>query len=114
MGLRPEGSFLEGYWEFPGGKIETGENPDTALVRELREEIGIEATESKLKLAHGHSYGEKNVLLLFYEVKKWTGEVQKKWHEKLEWVTPEIMKDLPMPEANRRALHQLEEVIRGS
>lgn len=84
VGQRPENHSLAGQWEFPGGKIEPGEQPETALIRELREELGIEAQAGDLKISYTHSFGEVNILILFYEVRFWKGEPKAKHHMSLE------------------------------
>src|SRR3954471_11113161 len=71
LGLRPQGESLAGAWEFPGGKIDQGESPEVALKRELQEELDVIAEIGPLRLVHTHSYGERGVLLLFYEVNFW-------------------------------------------
>lgn len=112
LGLRPRGESLEGHWEFPGGKINQGESPEQALVRELQEELGIDAEVGELKIAHTHSYGERGVLLIFFEVLFWKGEPKTLYHEKLHWASPEELGTLPIPEANRLILNRLTEIIR--
>jgi 8-oxo-dGTP diphosphatase len=112
LGLRPKGESLAGAWEFPGGKIDQGENPEGALKRELQEELGIEAEIGKLRLVHTHSYGERGVLLLFYDVNFWKGEPKTIYHEDLRWVDPDELHTITIPEANRVILKQLVEVIK--
>src|ERR1700722_749041 len=85
LGLRPQGESLAGAWEFPGGKIDQGESPETALKRELKEELDIDAEVGALRLVHTHSYGERGVLLLFYDVNFWKGEPKTVYHEDLRW-----------------------------
>lgn len=104
VGQRPENNSLPGLWEFPGGKIESGESPEVALARELEEELGIDATIGDLKISCTHSFGEVNILILFYEVKYWKGEPRPKHHLMLEWVTPEQLAQRNIPEANRKIL----------
>jgi 8-oxo-dGTP diphosphatase len=111
LGQRPPGHSLAGQWEFPGGKIEKGESPETALARELREELGIEAEIGELRLAASHTYGETSILILFYDVRFWRGEVKTQHHTDLRWTTPEELSALKIPDANRRILPRLMEVM---
>jgi 8-oxo-dGTP diphosphatase len=112
LGLRPQGESLAGSWEFPGGKIDQGELPEQALKRELMEELGIDAEIGNLRLVHTHSYGERGVLLLFYDVNFWKGEPKTIYHEDLMWVDPDEMDKLQIPEANRNILKKLIQVIK--
>ena len=107
VGQRPENNSLAGQWEFPGGKIESGESPEQALQRELSEELDIVATVGELKLACTHSYGDVNILILFYEILYWKGEPKAKHHLMLEWIHPEELAHRNIPEANRRILDRI-------
>lgn len=107
VGQRPENNSLAGQWEFPGGKIESGESPEVALARELDEELGIQAEIGELKLACTHSYGEVNILILFYEVLYWKGEPKAKHHLMLEWIHPKELIERTIPEANRKILPRI-------
>lgn len=107
VGQRPENHSLAGQWEFPGGKIESGETPEQALARELSEELGIEAEVGPLKLACTHSYGDVNILILFYEILYWKGEPKAKHHLMLEWIHPEELSHRNIPDANRRILDRI-------
>lgn len=104
VGQRPENNSLPGLWEFPGGKIEAGENPEEALARELHEELGIQAHIGDLKISVTHSFGEVNILILFYEVLYWKGEPRPQHHLQIEWVSAEELARRNIPEANRKIL----------
>lgn len=112
VGQRPENHSLAGLWEFPGGKIEPGETPEQALKRELQEELGIDADIGKLCLAASHSYGDVNILILFFEILYWKGEPKAKHHLMLEWIAPQDLGLRPIPEANRRMMDRLLEVLK--
>jgi 8-oxo-dGTP diphosphatase len=107
VGQRPETHSLAGQWEFPGGKIESGESPEEALKRELWEELGIEATVGDLKLVCTHNYGDVNILILFYEILFWKGETKTKHHMMLEWIEPHDLLKRPIPEANRKIIDKI-------
>jgi 8-oxo-dGTP diphosphatase len=111
VGQRPEGSSLAGTWEFPGGKIELGESPESALARELKEELGIDAEIGPLKFAASHTYGKTGILFLFFEVKFWKGQIKTQQHLDLKWVTPKELAQLNLPEANSKFLQQIMEVL---
>ncbi len=112
LGLRPQGESLAGSWEFPGGKIDQGESPEFALKRELMEELGIDAEVGKLRMVHTHSYGERGVLLVFFDIHFWKGEPKKLYHEDLKWAEAEELETLQIPEANRNILKQLIQIIK--
>lgn len=114
VGQRPENNSLAGQWEFPGGKIESGESPEYALKRELSEELGIDAEIGELKLSCTHSFGDVNILILFYEVKFWKGEIKAKHHMMLEWIHPEELRTRPIPDANKKILDRIFQAIGAS
>lgn len=107
VGQRPHGHSLAGQWEFPGGKVERGEAPETALARELNEELGIEADIGTLKLASTHFFGDTGIMILFYDVHFWKGELRNVHHMELRWVEPHELKSLTIPEANRKILDRM-------
>jgi 8-oxo-dGTP diphosphatase len=111
VGQRPVGNTLAGQWEFPGGKIEKNESPEQALIRELREELGIEAEVGELKLASTHTYGETGIVILFYEILFWKGEPKNIHHMEIRWILPTELKELAIPDANRRILGRLEQAL---
>ena len=99
---RPEGKALAGLWEFPGGKIEPDERPEDALIRELREELGIEvkaACLAPLTFA-SHAYDDFHLLMPLYICRKWQGFVQPREGQALKWARPTDLRDYPMPPAD--------------
>ena len=97
---RPEGKSLEGFWEFPGGKVEMNESPETALIRELHEELGINTWGSCLAplTFASHKYDEFHLLMPLYICRKWGGIVQARENQALKWLTPaQILKVKMLP-----------------
>jgi len=102
LAQRPEGKSMAGLWEFPGGKVEPGETPEAALVRELHEELGIETWNSCLAplTFASHSYAEFHLLMPLFVCRKWEGIPQAHEGQTLKWVRPAELRDYPMPPAD--------------
>jgi 8-oxo-dGTP diphosphatase len=99
---RPDGKQLAGLWEFPGGKLEPGERPEPALIRELREELGIEVKEACLAplTFASHAYETFHLLMPLYVCRRWEGQVASKEGQALKWVRANRLRDYPMPPAD--------------
>ena len=99
---RPEGKSMAGLWEFPGGKIEGGETPEQALIRELYEELGIETWSSCLAplTFASHRYNDFHLLMPLFVCRKWDGIPTSKEGQNLKWVYVNNLKDFPMPAAD--------------
>ncbi|WP_425100783.1 8-oxo-dGTP diphosphatase MutT [Tropicibacter sp. S64] len=102
LAQRPEGKSLAGLWEFPGGKVEPGETPEHALIRELQEELGIDTWASCLAplTFASHSYEDFHLLMPLFACRKWTGIPQAREGQVLKWVAPKHLRDYPMPPAD--------------
>jgi 8-oxo-dGTP diphosphatase len=110
---RPEGKQLAGLWEFPGGKVEPGERPEAALIRELREELGIEVSESCLApfVFASHAYESFHLLMPLYLCRRWSGVVTAREHAALAWVKPNKLSDYPMPPADAPLVAWLRDLL---
>ena len=110
---RPEGKIFAGYWEFPGGKIETGETPEAALVRELDEELGVDTKDSCLAPLGfvSHPYDTHHMVLLLYVGRKWSGRLQPKEGGQLKWVAPARLRDFEMPPANNELISVIQDLL---
>lgn len=99
---RPEGRHMGGLWEFPGGKVEPGETPEEALIRELAEELGIDVTHSCLAplTFASHDYDRFHLLMPLYICRQWNGEVEGKEGQELAWVRPNRLSGYEMPPAD--------------
>ncbi len=102
LARRPPGKPMAGLWEFPGGKLMEGETPEAALIRELREELGIGTWHSCLAplFFASHSYERFHLLMPLFVCRKWEGRPQPKEGQELAWVLPARMGDYPMPAAD--------------
>ena len=102
LAQRPPGKTMAGLWEFPGGKLEAGETPEAALVRELQEELGVDIRASCLAplTFASHSYDDFHLLMPLYVCRQWRGKVTAKEGQKLAWVRAERLRDFAMPPAD--------------
>ena len=102
LAQRPASKSMAGLWEFPGGKVEAGETPEDALVRELHEELGIETWSSCLAplTFASHTYDDFHLLMPLYACRKWDGIVQGKEGQELAWVRAQDLNKYPMPPAD--------------
>jgi 8-oxo-dGTP diphosphatase len=110
---RPKGKALADLWEFPGGKIDAGERPEEALIRELREELGIlvkPACLAPLTFA-SHSYDEFHLLMPLYVCRRWEGFVQPLDGQALKWVRAKDLRDYPMPPADPPLIPHLVDLL---
>jgi 8-oxo-dGTP diphosphatase len=100
---RPDGKSMAGLWEFPGGKVELGETPEQALVRELSEELGIKTWNSCLAplTFASHAYEDFHLLMPLFVCRKWEGIVIPKEEQELKWVYSSELKNYPMPPADK-------------
>jgi 8-oxo-dGTP diphosphatase len=113
LAQRPEGKAMAGLWEFPGGKVDPGETPETALVRELAEELGIDVTASCLApfTFASHSYPDFHLLMPLYVCRKWLGIPAAREGQRLKWVRPARLADYPMPPADKPLIAMLRDLL---
>ena len=109
MAKRPEGKSMAGLWEFPGGKVEPGEVPEQALIRELAEELGIDVTEACLAplTFASHGYETFHLLMPLYICRRWNGIVSGREGQELKWIKPLRMRELNMPPADEPLIAHL-------
>ncbi|NNF78959.1 MAG: (deoxy)nucleoside triphosphate pyrophosphohydrolase [Rhizobiales bacterium] len=113
LARRPEGKTMAGLWEFPGGKVMPGELPETALIRELEEELGIDVTEACLAplTFASHAYDTFHLLMPLYVCRKWSGQARAREGQELKWVKPVRLRDYPMPPADEPLIGHLMDLI---
>jgi 8-oxo-dGTP diphosphatase len=113
LARRPEGKELAGLWEFPGGKVLPGESPESALVRELKEELGLDTAESCLApfAFASHRYPAFHLLMPLYVCRRWSGMPVPLEGQELAWVRPARLADYPMPPADRPLVALLQDLL---
>jgi 8-oxo-dGTP diphosphatase len=113
LAQRPEGKAMAGLWEFPGGKVDQGETPEAALIRELREELGIDVAASCLApfTFASHTYPDFHLLMPLYLCRKWSGIPIPREGQRLRWVRSEQLADYPMPPADKPLVAMLRDLL---
>lgn len=110
---RPEGKAMAGLWEFPGGKVETGETPEAALIRELHEELGIDTWQSCLAplTFASHAYPDFHLLMPLFVCRKWEGTPISRENQQLKWVRVTELKNYEMPAADLPLIPVLRDLL---
>jgi len=113
LARRPEGKSMAGLWEFPGGKVQPGETPEAALVRELKEELGIDTAESCLApfTFASHAYADFHLLMPLYLCRRWTGIPRPLEDQEVAWVRPPRLADYEMPPADKPLVAMLRDFL---
>ena len=110
---RPKGKSMAGLWEFPGGKVEPGETPEAALIRELKEELDIDTWSSCLAplTFASHNYDDFHLLMPLYVCRQWDGEVTPREGQELAWVRPNRLSGYDMPPADEPLKAMLRDLL---
>lgn len=110
---RPADKDMAGLWEFPGGKVDPGERPEMTLIRELKEELGIDVQEACLAplTFASHAYPQFQLLMPLWICRRWEGDVKALEGQELAWVRPNRLRDYPMPPADEPLIPHLIELI---
>ncbi len=110
---RPEGKAMAGLWEFPGGKVEDGETPERALIRELKEELSIDVTEACLApfTFASHIYDDFHLLIPLYLCRRWDGMVHPREGQRVRWLRPLDLRDVAMPPADAPLVAMLKDYL---
>ena len=113
LSKRPEKKHLSGFWEFPGGKVEEGETPEKALIREVKEELNIDINKKCIAPLSFSEFDYKNfqLLLLLYVCRRWDGELTSMENNKLQWVKPNMLRDYKMPPADDALIYCLQDLF---
>lgn len=113
LAKRPDGKHMAGLWEFPGGKMESGETPEAALIREMDEELGINTKQSCLAPISfaSHAYEQFHLVLLLYICRRWQGRPEPREGGELAWVRPSQLRSYEMPPANTEFIAVLQDLL---
>ena len=113
LAQRPAGKAMAGLWEFPGGKVQAGETPEAALIRELREELGVDTEASCLApfTFASHRYDDFHLLMPLYLCRTWAGVPTPHEGQSLAWVEPHRLRDYPMPPADKPLVAMLRDFL---